>query len=139
MPPDDGLIRFQKRMAAIPKEVRAAIKPALLKSGAELQAAMRRLAETSRDTGALIDSITVTGPGETTPPYSQPGGSKVVPENAVAVTVGNTDVRYPHLVEYGTTKAHAQPFFWPAFRLYRKRITRRINRAINKAIKDSKR
>lgn len=139
MPPDDGLIRFQKRMAAIPKEVRAAIKPALMKSGQELQTAMRRLAETSRDTGALIDSITVTGPGETTPPYSQPGGSKVVPENAVAVTVGNTDVRYPHLVEYGTTKAHAQPFFWPAFRLYRKRITRRINRAINKAIKDSKR
>lgn len=139
MPPDDGLIRFQKRMEAIPKEVRAAIKPALMKSGQELQAAMRRLAETSRDTGALIDSITVTGPGETTPPYSQPGGSKVVPENAVAVTVGNTDVRYPHLVEYGTAKAHAQPFFWPAFRLYRKRITRRINRAINKAIKDSKR
>jgi HK97 gp10 family phage protein len=125
-------------MEAIPKEVRAAIKPALLKSGKELQAAMRHLAEGSRDTGALIDSIAVTGPGETTPPYSQPGGSKVVPENAVAVTVGNTDVRYPHLVEYGTTKTHAQPFFWPAFRLYRKRITRRINRAINKAIKDSK-
>jgi HK97 gp10 family phage protein len=136
--PDQSLIRFQKRMEAIPKAARAAIKPALLKSGQELQGAMRRLAETSRDTGALIESITVTGPGESTPPYSQPGGSKVVPENAVAVTVGNTDVRYPHLVEYGTTKVHAQPFFWPAFRLYRKRITRRINRAINKAIKDSK-
>ena len=125
-------------MVAIPEGVRAALKPTLLKSGEELKATMRQLAEHSRDTGALIDSITVTGPGETTPPYSQPGGSKVVPENAVAVTVGNTDVRYPHLVEYGTTKAAAQPFFWPAFRLHRAKITRRIKRAISRAVKESK-
>lgn len=88
-------------MAAIPQEVRAALKPTLLKSGEELKATMQHLAERSRDTGALIDSITVTGPGETTPPYSQPGGSQVVPENAVAVTVGNTDVRYPAWAEDG--------------------------------------
>lgn len=125
-------------MAAIPQEVRAALKPTLLKSGEELKATMQHLAEHSRDTGALIDSITVTGPGETTPPYSQPGGSQVVPENAVAVTVGNTDVRYPHLVEHGTTKAPPQPFFWPAFRLHRVKITRRIKRAISKAVKESK-
>lgn len=135
---DGGLRSFQRRMVAIPEEVRAALKPTLLKSGEELKATMRHLAEHSRDTGALIDSITVTGPGETTPPYSQPGGSKVVPENAVAVTVGNSDVRYAHLVEYGTTKTQAQPFFWPAFRLHRTKITRRIKRAISKAVKDSK-
>lgn len=135
---DDGLLRFQKRMAAIPGEVKAAVRPALLKSGEELKATMQHLAEHSRDTGALLDSVAVTGPGETTPPYSQPGGSKVVPENAVAVTVGNSDVRYAHLVEYGTTKTQAQPFFWPAFRLHRTKITRRIKRAISKAVKDSK-
>lgn len=135
---DGGLSSFQRRMAAIPKEIRAAVKPALLKSGEELKSAMRQLAESSRDTGDLIDSIAVTGPGETTPPYSQPGGSKVVGETSVAVTVGNTKVRYAHLVEYGTAKAAAQPFFWPAFRLYRKRMTSRIKRAINKAVKESK-
>jgi hypothetical protein len=125
-------------MEAIPRAVREAVKPALLKSGDELASAMKRLAERSRDTGELIDSIAVTGPGQSTPPYSQPGGSKVVPENAVMVTAGNTDVRYPHLVEHGTANAVAQPFFWPAFRLYRRRITRRINRAIGKAVREAR-
>lgn len=135
---DNGLKKFNARMAAIPKAVREAVQPALLKSGEELANSMRALAETSRDTGALIDSIAVTGAGGTTPAYSQPGGSKVVAENAVVVTVGNTDVRYPHLVEYGTSKAPAQPFFWPAFRLQKKRLERRIKRAIAKAVREAK-
>lgn len=135
---DNGLARFNKRMEAIPKAVREAVKPALLKSGDELAGAMKALAERSRDTGDLIDSIAVTGPGERTPPYSQPGGSKIVPENAVAVTAGNEEVRYPHLVEHGTDRAAAQPFFWPAFRLYRRRITRRITRAISKAVREAR-
>lgn len=135
---DNGLARFNRRMEAIPKAVREAVTPALLKSGVELASAMKRLAETSRDSGDLIDSIAVTGPGQSTPPYSQPGGSKVVPANAVIVTVGNSDVRYPHLVEYGTKNAAAQPFFWPAFRLMRKRIEGRIKRAITKAVRDAR-
>lgn len=98
--------------------------------------AMRRFAP--RKTGALIDSIEVTGPGGTTPAYSQPGGSRAVPENAVALTAGNTKVRYAHLVEYGTAKAHAQPFFWPAYRLFKLRAKRRISRAIGKAVRETK-
>lgn len=132
-----GLDRLKKRLDAIPKAVREAVVPALLKSADELAGAMKQLAEPSRDTGALIDSITVTPPGGTTPAYSQPGGAHVVPENAVAITAGNSAVRYAHLVEYGTAKAHAQPFFWPAYRLFRKREATRIKRAIGKAVRDS--
>ena len=95
-------------------------------------------AEHSRDTGDLIRSIAVTPAGQATPPYSQPGGAQVVPENAVMVTAGNTSVRYAHLVEYGTTKAAAQPFFWPAVRLNRKKITGRIKRAVSKAVKNAR-
>lgn len=58
-----------------------------------------------------------------------------VPENAVAVTVGDQDVRYPHLVEFGTTKAQAQPFFWPAVRLHRKKATNGIKNAVRRAVK----
>lgn len=97
---------------------------------------MRHLAETSRDTGELIDSIQMTPAGQSTPPYSQPGGSRIVPENAVVVTVGNSDVRYPHLVEYGTAEAPAQPFFWPAYRLLKTRIKRRTARGIRKAVRE---
>lgn len=122
-----------KRLDAIPKEVKAAVEPALIKSGAELQQAMQHLAP--EDTGALRDSIAVTPPGQSTPPYSQPGGSRVARENEVLITAGNTDVRYPHLVEYGTTAAPAHPFFWPAFRLLRARLQRRTKRAISQAVK----
>lgn len=131
----DQLTRLQKRLEAIPKAVIAAVQPALEKSGDELVAAMKALAETSRDTGDLIGSIEMTTAGNMTPPYSQPGGSQVVPPNAVMVTVGNEDVRYPHLVEYGTTKAHAQPFFWPAYRLLKRRISNRIKRSVSKAVR----
>ena len=53
------------------------------------------------------------------------------------VDVGNTDVRYPHLVEYGTTHSAAQPYFWPAVRANNKRIKLRIARAIRKAVRET--
>jgi HK97 gp10 family phage protein len=123
-----------KRLEAIPKEVKKAVEPALIKSGEELVDRMRHLAPV--DTGALRDSLHVTMPGEATPLYSQPGGSRVAKENEVLVTAGNEKVRTAHLLEYGTTKMEAQPYFWPAYRLTRERIKRRLSRAISKAVKD---
>ena len=58
---DGGLSKFQKRMNAIPKAAREAVKPALLKSAEEVADAMRTLAP--EDTGDLKASIEVTGPG----------------------------------------------------------------------------
>ncbi|AMM83146.1 HK97 gp10 family phage protein [Martelella lutilitoris] len=133
MADDGGISRLKKRLNAIPKDVREAVAPDLLKSGNELAATMKQLAP--EDSGDLKDSIAVTGPGEQTPAYSQPGGSKTLPENAVAVTVGNEEVRYPHLVEYGTSKTEAQPYFWPSVRLLKKRITNRTKRAVSKAVR----
>lgn len=131
------LARLQARLDAIPKAVKEAVQPALLKSGEELAGTMKRLAETSRDTGALIESIEVTPAGQQTPAYSQPGGSQVVPENAVLITAGNSGVRYAHLVEYGTASASAKPFFWPAYRLLKKRLTNRTKRTIGKAVREA--
>ena len=99
--------------------------------------------------GYLRDSIVATRGGQRTPSYSQPGGSVMVPESSVAVTAGNTKVRYAHLVEYGTRRhinagmfpgtehpgTTAQPYFWPSFRLLRRRFRGRMTRAMNKAIK----
>jgi HK97 gp10 family phage protein len=128
--------RLKKRLAAIPRAVKQAVVPALMTSGNELADRMRALAP--EDTGALKESITVTPPGGTTPPYSQPGGSQTAGETQVLVTAGNDDVRYPHLVEYGTEEAAAQPYFWPAYRLTKKRAANRIKRAIRKAVKGTK-
>lgn len=131
------LARLQKRLEAIPKAVREAVQPALASAGKELADAMKTLAEPSRDTGALIDSITFTTAGNATPLYSQPGGSRVVPENAVVITAGNSEVRYPHLVEYGTSHSPAEPFFWPAYRILKKRLSSRIKRAASKAVREN--
>lgn len=78
--------------------------PALEKGAEEVAAAQRALAPDDPATGApdLRTSIAVTPPGQATPAYSQPGGSRMASELEALVTAGNTDVRYAHLQEYGT-------------------------------------
>lgn len=136
---NDGLDNLMSAFDRVKAAPRKSINRALMSSAKELAAMQRHLAPDDPATSApdLKTSIAVTGPGEQTPPYSQPGGSRVAGENEVIVTAGNTDVRYPHLVEYGTSKAEAQPFFWPAVRLLRKRLQQRIDRAGRKAVRDA--
>ncbi|UXN61720.1 HK97-gp10 family putative phage morphogenesis protein [Phyllobacterium zundukense] len=126
--------RIQRKVMSLPKAYLEATVPALEKSAEELADLQRRFAP--EDTGALKNSIAVTGPKQATPAYSQPGGSRVAAENEVLVTAGNSDVRYAHLVEYGTAEAEAQAYFWPAYRILKKRIANRVNRASRKAIKE---
>lgn len=129
----EGLASFQNRMRAIPEAVREGVKPSLISAADLVAGAIRDLAPV--DEGDLRASIAVTGPLENTPPYSQPGGSGFVPENMAAVTVGNVNVRYAHLLEYGTTHAPAHPYFWPGFRLTRKKALSRIKAGMTRAIK----
>ena len=131
----DGLDSLMKAFDRAKKAPRDRINAALLTSANELADTQQHLAP--KDTHALANSIAVTGPGQSTPAYSQPGGSRVAGETEVIVTAGNSDVRYAHLVEFGTAKMEAQPFFWPALRLLRKRLQNRINRAGKKAVKDA--
>ncbi|NRP70608.1 hypothetical protein ILFOPFJJ_01489 [Ensifer psoraleae] len=144
-----GLSRLTKKLRRIPQAAKDAAKAAVVQGANEIAAVQRALAPV--DDGELKDSIHVTPPGGTTPPYSQPGGSRTAgPEEAI-VTAGNTRVRYAHLVEFGTAPhtnggmfagsehpgTAAQPFFWPGYRAVRKRVRGRVTRTINKAIKDA--
>ncbi|MEW4399622.1 HK97-gp10 family putative phage morphogenesis protein [Agrobacterium tumefaciens] len=131
----DGLDDLMRAFDRVKKAPRDAVLKALATSAESIASTQRALAP--EDTGALKDSITVTLPGQSTPPYSQPGGNRVAGDNEVIITVGDTDTRYPHLVEYGTSKTDAQPFFWPGFRLQRKRAQQRIDRAGRKALRDA--
>lgn len=130
--------RLQRRLEAIPAKVREAVQPSLVQSAEELAGMMRQLApdDPATDAPDLKSSIAVTAPGQSTPPYSQPGGSRVAGELEAVVTVGNDAVRYPHLLEYGTSKMEAQPYFWPAVRLLQKRIKNRTKRAVARAVRD---
>jgi hypothetical protein len=53
------------------------------------------------------------------------------------ITAGNRAVRYAHLVEYGTAEAPAQPYFWPSYRLFKKRIASRVKRAVRKSVREN--
>lgn len=133
MTDDGGISRLKRRLAAIPKDVKEAVQPSLNRQAGQMAATMRGFAPV--DSGDMKDSIEVTQAGGQTPAYSQPGGSMTVPENAVAITVGNSEVRYGHLVEYGTVQANAQPFFWPAVRLHRQRAQKAIKSAVSRSVK----
>lgn len=126
---------LERRLNAIPQEILDALRPALVKSAEEVAANMRGFAEASRDTGALIDSIEVTPPGGTTPPYAEGGGRRTAGPNQALVTVGNDAVRYGHILEFGSVKTEAQPFALPGWRTAKPRIERRITRTINAALK----
>jgi len=133
---DNGLKSFQARFRGIPEQIRATIGPDLVAAAGEVAAQVRRIAPV--DQGDLAASVAVTGPGQATPAYSQPGGSMVVPSNAAAITAGNTDVRYAHLVEYGTSKSAAQPFFWPAFNVTRESAVGKVKAAVRRAVRGQK-
>lgn len=126
---------FEKRMDAVPQQLRAGLLVILRKNAEELAEAIRQLAQESRITGDLIDSIKVTGPGETTPAFSL-GGARVAGPLEFVVSVGNHDVRYAAHVEFGTVHAAAHPFFWPAVRALKRRFDNRLNRAIRQFFKD---
>lgn len=141
-------VRNKDKLLAKLNALAPGIKAALTESNKEAADEMVRYARSfvPVKTGKLRDSIVATPPGGTVPGYSQGGA---VPEGAYAVSAGNSKVRYPHLVEYGTRPhinegmfagssnpgAKRQPYFWPAYRLIRKSMRSRASRAINKAVK----
>lgn len=139
---DGGLSRIQRRLNAIPRYVKERMATVTVEEAEKVADDMRAMALASKDTGAMIVSIAVTPGGETTPPYSQPGGSATAPEGGAIITAGNSEVRYPHLVEYGHKGPNGavvepQPFFWPAVRLNNKKVRSRLRREAKKAVSEN--
>ena len=115
------VINFERRLAAIPARVKEAVVPALERSAEELADTMRTLAP--EDQGDLKASITT---------------FKTEFETQIGVSAG-TDNHGPaphaRWVEFGTPDAPQQAYFYPAYRLLEKRVTRRINAAVRRAVK----
>ncbi len=120
----NGLKETLAAMERVKQAAKEAAMKRLIKGAEEVAAAQKQLAP--EDTGALADSIAVTMPGQSTPPYSQPGGQRVARDNEVIVTAGNSEVRYPHFLEHGTSKMEAEPYFFPPYRAMRTKIRRAV-------------
>lgn len=121
-------------MRAVPKAMREAVKPAIEKSADEIVALAKSLVPV--DEGPLRESIGWTW-GEA------PEGSMAIAQGSsegmtITIYAGNDEAFYARWVEFGTQQgAEANPFFFPAYRLGKKRAVNRIRRAIGKAVRDN--
>lgn len=131
---DGGLANFNKRLKALGDAPDALIDKVLLRSARRVAVKQRTAAPV--DTGDLRASITITAPGETAPPYSQPGGAATAGDHEVLITAGNADVRYAHLVQHGTAKTEAHDFFLGPFHQERAKEVRTIKRQSMKILRD---
>ena len=131
-----GRRKLERRLALMPEAARAEIRIAMEKSAAEIVALMKSLVPV--DSGDLRDSIAWTW-GEA------PKGALVLGRTrkslaakaglSLTIYAGGGDAYYARFVEFGTVEMAAQPFFFPAWRLGRKRARGRIARAASKAAK----
>lgn len=129
----NGLKETLAAMDRVKQAAKEAAMERLIKGAEEVAELQRQLAP--KDEGDLADSIAVTLPGQSTPPHSQPGGSRVAGENEVLVTAGNSGVRYPHHVEHGTVKMEARPFFFTGYRLLADKVKRQTAAAFGRTAK----
>lgn len=151
----DNLERFQTKMSILPVSVRDALKKAISTGAEEIVDLMQRTVAVGAYTGGgdLRRSIVWRWGDEARIPFSQTMGTYGRTALSAVITAGNTEVRYAHLVEWGARPhpaggkytghqhpgAPAQPFFYPSWRIGKKRSTSRIARTINRAIKDAAR
>jgi len=148
----EGKDRLRQKLLAMPKVARAQIHDALDVSASEMAETARNFAP--KKTGALAASIGYTF-GDYKPENANVrtfgGGSNVGdPDLMVTIHAGSARAWYAALVEFGTAPheqpnnprvgyhhpgATARPYFFPAYRLTRKRVKSRITRATTKAAK----
>jgi HK97 gp10 family phage protein len=140
------LDKLRRRLRAIPPRVAAAMSRALVQNAEELVGKMKNAAP--YDSGDLEDTIvwafTSSRDGETI------GSVKGAEGLSVTISAGGGLAYYATWVEYGTPPhinggkfagtlhpgTQKQPFFWPIYRLNKRRIKGRLSRAQNKAIKE---
>lgn len=119
----DGLRAMESRLAALGPELQKAAEKAVLRAGAvPIRKAAKRFAKNSKDTGLLMQSISLSvkkTKGVTSARVGPRRGmrKKVTRTNP---TTGATyeemadPNNYSHLVEYGTSHSAAKPFIRPA-------------------------
>lgn len=142
--------RLTRRFKSIPIEVRKAVRAQNNANADEMVRVAKGFAETSRETGELIASIRSHDTTDST-------------RIRARVSAGAGGAYYARFVEFGTAASDAQigqlykrqkgatrglrrkdkqahaataarPFFWPAYRLLRRRFRARIMRAAKSAI-----
>lgn len=105
----------------MPVKARTRMREVLIEGADQIVDAQKVLAQRSRRSGNLIES-----------------NRREDGEHDLQVKVANFAF-YARYVEFGTTHSAAEPFFFPGYRLLRKRVKGQIRYAMNKAVKEAAR
>lgn len=125
-----GTADFKKRLMRLPKSIRDQVNAAIAKDAAEWVRLSRAIAPQDPEDGTpLHDSIRS---------FETDTGGQVVTAGGRTTTKQSAGGPFDYAVgqEFGTSSQDAQPFFWPAYRSFKKKFQSRRRRALNKAVKD---
>ena len=111
--------RLSIKIARIRPEIARELAPAVAKNALQVSALQKRFVE--RVSGTLAESLKA---------YEIPGTQGL----RWRVTAGDEDAFYARMVEFGTPRNSASPFFYPAYRSIRRLLKSRMTRATKKAI-----
>jgi HK97 gp10 family phage protein len=123
--------RLIKKLLALRDETAQAVKPAMIKA-AEIIIEQQK-AYAPEITGELKDSITYHFDASAT------GARKFANETRLYITAGDADAPYAPLIEIGTQRRPATPFFFPGYRVAKKKALGVITRAVTVAVKGAAR
>ncbi|WP_165815996.1 HK97-gp10 family putative phage morphogenesis protein [Kumtagia ephedrae] len=129
-----GKQKFLAQIDALPQALRTEIRKALEQSAEETTDLMRRFAPV--ESGALRASIGYSF-GEAPKGALSSAARTVKAEAGLAVTLfaGGGKAFYARFQEFGTQEMSANPYFFPAYRLARKRVRARMARAMRNGAK----
>lgn len=126
----EQVARLKQRIEAIPADARALVQKALDKSADELVSLQKRAVPV--DEGDLRKSIRKEPGTHDLSIRVEAGG----PLTTKPVRKGKSaQYDYALAIEHGTATRPAEPFFFPAYRLLRRRIKNRLARAVRAAVK----
>lgn len=132
-----GKDEFLRQIAALPDAIRSEVRKSLETSADEATDVMKRFAPVK--TGKLRASIGYSfgeapkGTINTAAKAARAAKSEI--GLAVTIYAGSSEAFYARFQEFGTQKMPANPFFYPAYRLTRKRAKSRLSRAIRNGAK----
>lgn len=130
-----GLDRLQARWQAIPQKAVANVTAAMEKVAGEIVADMERLAPKGKSR-ELLGSIGWTwgDAPKGTMTIGSVGGQEY---GALRITfyAGGGKAFYARFQEHGTVKMPANPFFYPVWRIWKKRVRARMSAAFRKALR----
>ncbi len=134
----EGKDRLKRKLQAMPKTARAEIRKALETSAAEMaDTAKQFVPVASGDLKASIGYTFGDYRAENANVRGVSGGGGKLGDKDLTVTIhaGDAKAFYASFVEFGTVNASANAYFFPAYRLVKRRVKGRVSRATNKAAK----